>query len=165
MTLTIRPATLADADTLIGVINPIIRAGGTTAHQTPFDPARMARHYIAPPRLVCCMVAELNGLPVGFQTVMWPDEEGDVFPEGWAIIASFVAQDAAGQGVGRGLFAATRIAAKAAGVTCIDATIRADNAVGLAYYDSLGFTDYDLLVAVPLRDGTLVDRIRKRLDL
>jgi GNAT superfamily N-acetyltransferase len=165
MTLTIRPATPDDAEPLTGVINPIIRAGGTTAHQTPFDAARIARHYIAPPQLVSCMMAEIDGQAVAFQALMWPDEEGDVFPDGWAIIASFVAREAAGRGVGRSLFAATRQAAVAAGVTCIDATIRADNAIGLKFYSSLGFSDYEVLAAVPLRDGTLVDRIRKRLDI
>lgn len=165
MTVEIRVATPSDATALTEVINPIIRAGGTTAHQTPFEPERMRRHYVAPPRLVCCHLAELDGRPVGFQSLVWPDDEGDPFPDGWAIIATFVDGAAAGRGVGRSLFKATRTAARAAGVKTIDATIRSDNAGGLAYYTSLGFRDYDILTAVPLRDGTLVDRIRKRLDL
>lgn len=165
MSVIIRPATTADATALVAIVNPIIIAGGTTAHQTPFDAQRMARHYIAPPQLVCCSVAELDGVVSGFQSLMWPDEEGDSFPDGWAIIASFVAGHAAGNGIGRALFAATKTAALAAGVTTIDATIRADNLGGLAYYSRLGFEDYEVLSAVPLRDGGLVDRVRKRLDL
>ena len=47
----------------------------------------------------------------------------------------------------------------------IDATIRADNTGGLAFYGRMGFTDYDCVAGVPLKDGTLVDRIRKRFDL
>ncbi len=47
----------------------------------------------------------------------------------------------------------------------IDATIRADNASGLAYYKAMGFTDWDVLRDVPLSDGRVVDRIRKRFDL
>lgn len=165
MTVTVRPATKDDATALTRIINPIIRAGGTTAHQTPFDEARMTRHYIAPPQIIRCTVAERDGVVSGFQSLLWPDEEGDTFPKGWAIIASFVAQSAGGCGIGRAMFAATREAASAAGVTTIDATIRADNTGGLAYYGSLGFVDYEVLPAVPLRDGTLVDRVRKRLDL
>lgn len=165
MSVIIRPATLADATALVDVINPIIASGGTTAHQTPFDAERLARHYIAPPLLVSCSVAEWNGVPSGFQTLMWPDEEGESFPDGWAIIASFVAQAATGNGIGRALFDATKTAALAAGVSTIDATIRADNAGGLAYYKSLGFEDYEVLSAVPLRQGGFVDRVRKRLDL
>jgi L-amino acid N-acyltransferase YncA len=165
MTVTVRPATIDDATALTLIINPIIKAGGTTAHQTPFDEARMARHYIAPPQIIQCTVAERNGVVSGFQSLMWPDEEGDTFPDGWAIIASFVARTSAGNGIGQAMFAETRRAAIAAGVTTIDATIRADNTGGLAYYTSLGFVDYEVLPAVPLRDGTLVDRVRKRLDL
>lgn len=165
MTVTTRPASPDDAEALARVVNTIIAAGGTTAHQTPFGPARMARHYIAPPQLISCTVAEVDGAVQGFQSLVWPDEEGSDFPQGWAIIASFVDKSAAGRGVGTLLFEATKEAASAAGVTTIDATIRADNDIGLAYYTRLGFSDYDILPAVPLRDGALVDRIRKRLDL
>jgi len=161
----IRPATPDDADALLEVINPIIRAGGTTAHQTPFDSARLLRHYIAPPGLISCTLAEVDGVPIGFQCLIWPDAEGDPFPDGWAIIASFVAVAAAGKGVGRALFEATKAAAAEANVDTIDATIRADNTVGLGYYTKLGFRDYDVLGNVPLRDGTRVNRIRKRFDL
>ena len=165
MSVMIRPAVPEDATSLTGVINPIIAAGGTTAHQTPFDPSRLLRHYIAPPGIVSCQVALLDDQPVGMQSLQWPDDEGDPFPDEWAIIASFVSPAAAGRGIGRALFAATANAAQAAGVQTIDATIRADNSVGLAYYSSLGFRDYDILRNIPLRDGTRVDRIRKRFDL
>jgi ribosomal protein S18 acetylase RimI-like enzyme len=47
----------------------------------------------------------------------------------------------------------------------IDATIRADNTGGLAFYSRQGFVDYDRLVGVPLEDGTPVDRLRKRFDI
>ena len=161
----IRLATHSDAAAMTEVLNPLIAAGGTTAHQRPFDAARMCRHYIAPEGNIACHVAVLEGRIAGFQSLIWPHDHGDPFPEGWAIIASFVAPNAAGRGVGRKLFAATRTAAMAASVRVIDATIRADNASGLGYYTAMGFRDYDRLIAVPLRDGTPVDRIRKRYDL
>lgn len=165
MPVTIRPATRDDAPALTQVVNPIIAAGGTTAHQTPFDASRLLRHYVVPPRLVCCHVAVRDDQPIGFQTLVWPDDEGDPFPDGWAIIASFVSPDAVGTGVGRALFAATRTVAARSGVRVIDATIRSDNVSGLGYYRALGFRDYDRLPSVPLRDGTKVDRIRKRYDV
>jgi len=160
-----RPATPNDAAALADILNDIIRAGGTTAHQSEFTSDRMARHYIDRAGTVSCTVAELDGEVAGFQALMWPDEEGQPFPDGWAIIATFVDEKASGQGVGRALFQGTRAAAVLNGVKTIDATIRADNTGGLAYYDSLGFADYDVLRAVPLRDGRNVDRIRKRLDI
>ena len=161
----IRPANVTDAADMVAVLNPIIAAGGTTAHQRPFDEARMRDQYIAPSDNVSCMVAELDGTVIGFQSLVWPDEDDDLFTQRWAFIASFVASEAAGKGVGQKLFAATKEAATAAGVRTIDATIRADNVPGLKYYTGLGFADYDRRVAVPLRDGTVVDRIRKRYDL
>ncbi|MGZ9809166.1 N-acetyltransferase family protein [Pseudoroseicyclus sp. H15] len=165
MTVKIRPARPADAAGMAAVINPIIARGGTTAHQAPFDEARMLRHYLEPSLGISCSVAEEDGTIRGFQSLVWPDSEGDPFPEGWAIIASFVAEGQAGKGIGRKLFEATLAAARAADVQTIDATIRADNSGGLAYYSALGFEDYDVLPAVPLRDGSIVDRVRKRFDL
>ena len=160
----IRDATPADAGQMTDLLNEIIAIGGTTAHQRPFDTDRMQQHYIEPPDLVSCKLAEKDGTVLGFQCVEWATWPDDPMPEGWAVIASFVAPAAAGQGVGQQLFAATRAAAIAAGVKTIDATIRADNVPGLRYYSGLGFVDYDRLIGVPLRDGTAVDRIRKRLD-
>lgn len=165
MTAQTRPARATDADVLTTLLNDVITAGGTTAHQTTFDAARTLRHYIDPAQLISCTVAEVAGNVVGFQSLVWPDQDGQPFPEGWAIIATFVDIRAAGQGVGRALFIATKAAAKAANVQSIDATIRADNSVGLGYYGGMGFTDYDVLRSVPLRDGQRVDRIRKRFDL
>lgn len=164
MTVTTRAAIPSDSSALTEIFNGIVLAGGTTAHQTPFDTARMQRHYIEPKTLISCTVAEVNGKIAGFQSLVWPDENGQPFPAGWAVIASFVGAGFAGQGVGRALFNATLDAAIQANVKTIDATIRADNSGGLAYYNSLGFADYDILPSVPLRDGTRVDRIRKRID-
>ncbi|MEM9148767.1 MAG: GNAT family N-acetyltransferase, partial [Pseudomonadota bacterium] len=55
--------------------------------------------------------------------------------------------------------------AKNAGLIALNATIRADNRVGLAYYSRMGFQDYAVRPAVPLADGSPVDRISKRFDL
>ncbi len=161
----IRDATAADAAQMTAILNEIIALGGTTAHQRPFDEDRMLHHYIAPPDPLSCQVAEDDGTVLGFQYLGWATDPDDPMPEGWAIIASFVASSAAGKGVGQHLFAATKAVAIKAGVKTIDATIRADNVPGLRYYGGLGFTDYDRLIGVPLRDGTVVDRVRKRYDL
>lgn len=165
MTTTTRPATSADAPEMTLILNEIICRGGTTAHQSQFEPARLIRHYIAPPQLISCTVAEVDGDLAGFQSLVWPDDEGQPFPEGWAIIATFVDADFAGRGAARALFDATQSAASNAGVATIDATIRADNVGGLAFYTKMGFRDYDVLRSIPLRDGTPVDRVRKRFDL
>jgi len=161
----IRLATPADAPDMVHLINEIIAIGGSTAYETPFDDEKMRDTYIAPTSLISCHAAEQDGVVKGFQRLTWPDIGDDLPVQGWAVIASFVAGDAAGHGIGQHLFAATRNAANQAGVKTIDATIRADNVAGLRYYSGLGFVDYDRLVGIPLQDGTPVDRIRKRLDL
>lgn len=161
----IRAAQAADAAILTEIVNRVITNGGTTAHQTLFSVDRMLRTYVAPDRLVSCHVAEVGGAVIGLQSLSWPDTEGQTFPEHWAIIATFVDPNSAGSGAGTALFSATRDAATKAGVRAIDATIRADNSGGLAYYTRMGFEDYDILPAVPLRDGRLVDRVRKKFAL
>lgn len=162
----LRPATSADADTLAALLNQIIKTGGTTAHLNPFDAPRMLNHYIAPPLAIRCFVAEVGGTIAGFQALEWSDPNWpgpDSLPADWALIASFVDADFQGRGIGKALFTKTLAAAQSAGARCIDATIRADNQGGLAFYTSLGFTDYSRLRDIPLSDGTLLDRIRKKL--
>ena len=165
MPITTRPAVPADAAQMTELLNEIITIGGTTAHQRPFDTDRMLHHYIQPDHHLSTIVAELDGATVGFQMLVWPNPAEGPMPEHWGFIGSFVKVGITGQGIGRALFTATCAAAHAAGCRHIDATIRADNASGLRFYTTMGFTDYDIIRAAPLRDGRLVDRIRKRFDL
>lgn len=160
----IRPATLQDADGLCGVLNPIIARGGTTAHLRHFDADRMRQHYIAPDGKISCMLADADDTVFGFQSLVWPTGPDHGFEPGWAIIASFVSSSARGKGVGAQLFAATLGRAKNAGVKTIDAAIRADNDLGLAFYDRLGFRDYTTMT-VTLSDGRRSEKVCKRFDL
>jgi L-amino acid N-acyltransferase YncA len=164
VTLTTRPATAKDATAMAVLLNEIIAIGGTTAYEEPFNTEGMDHHYVSAQNLIACTVAEQDGDLLGFQGLFWPTEE-DPLPVGWAFIATFARVGRTGGGVGRALFAATVKAAHGAGVRTIDATIRADNTGGLAFYGRMGFTDYDCLAGLPLKNGTLVDRIRKRFDL
>ncbi len=165
MSVHYRAAVPDDSQSLTDILNAVILAGGTTAHQTLFDAERTRRHYITGSSVIRCTVALRGETPMGFQVLLWPNEDGQAFDPGWGIIATFVGPDAQGLGMGRGLFDETVLAAKGADVTTIDATIRADNTGGLKYYSAMGFSDYDVLRGVPLRDGTIVDRVRKRYDL
>ncbi len=164
MTPVFRPAIPADALAMADTLNRIIAAGGTTAHQSSFDAQRMLGHYIAPPLGISCFVALQDGAVIGFQALERadPDWQGEgKLPDDWAVIATFVDEGRRGSGVGRGLFALTLAAARAADVVAIDATIRADNALGLAYYSRMGFADHAVIKDVPLRDGTKIDRVQK----
>jgi GNAT superfamily N-acetyltransferase len=117
------------------------------------------------PELVSCFVAEAEGRIVGFQGLMRSFDPDDTLPDGWATIGTFARVGLTQRGVGGALFARTLRAAREAGITAIDATIRADNTGGLAFYARQGFVDYDRMVGVPLRNGAPVDRIRKRFDI
>lgn len=158
----VRPATAADAPALTDLINEIIAIGGTTAHETPFTPEVFAEHYICGPGAICChLAAEAAGAALGFQSL-------DLYPglgAGWADIGTFVRPAARGTGAGPALFAATCAAARARGIATLNATIRADNALGLAYYSRMGFQDYGRDPDYRLKDGRRVGRISKRYDL
>jgi GNAT superfamily N-acetyltransferase len=145
MPLIVRAARPSDARAMSEVINPIIAEGGTTAHRQPFDEQRMIEHYIDPTYGIHCAVAVEDRKIVGFQALEWCDPNWpgqDRLPADWVVIATFVALDRHGQGIGRRLFAATLAAGRAAGVRTIDATIRRENVGGLIFYSRLGFVDY-----------------------
>ena len=114
MTLNTRPADPGDAPAMTALLNAVIAAGGTTAHQRPFDADRMLHHYIAPASLISCIVAERDGQIVGFQSLVWPNDQEDPFPGGWAIIATFAQVAQTAGGIGTVLFKATRKAARSA---------------------------------------------------
>ena len=164
MILTVRRATVEDAAEMAALLNEIIAIGGTTAYEEPFDRQSMIAAYVAAPNLISCTVAEEDRSLLGFQGLFRPSLD-DPMPAGWAFIATFARAARQGGGVGRALFEETSRLARAARVKTIDAMIRADNDSGLRYYTRLGFVDYDRLRGAPLKDGTRVDRIRKRFDL
>ena len=154
----IRKAVSADAEALSKLLNEIIRAGGTTAIETPLSAAEFADWFIDGEFPLACHVAERDGTLLGFQSL---SVFGDP-PKGTADTATFARMNPKTKGVGTALFPATRAAAEKHGLAFINATIRADNVSGLAYYTAMGFEDYDRQVEVPLLDGTPVDRIKKR---
>ncbi len=163
MSVTVRVATMDDADHMIGLLNDIIAVGGTTAHQIPFNLRSIRAHFFSPDVVITCHVATVGQDILGFQSLdrADPDYDGpDKRPAYWAMISTFVKHGAQGQGVGTALFNATIKSAKAHKITAIDATIRADNTAGLNYYTKMGFRQDGVLKSVPLSDGTKVDRFR-----
>ncbi len=156
----VRRAEDFDAPALADLLNEIIAIGGTTAHQTAFTVETFLTHYIDGPEAICCHLAE-GDLPLGFQVLgVYP-----ALPEGWLDIGTFVRPSARGTGAGAALFHATKAVARARGCLVINATIRADNALGLAYYARLGFASYATEPDYALQDGRVVGRVAKRYDL
>lgn len=164
MSLTTRRATPRDAADMAALINEIIAIGGTTAYEDAFTPEDITREFISPPYLLSCTLVEDEGRLLGFQVLLWPNAH-EPFPDGWAYIGTYARVGHTGGGIGRTLFTETLKAAREANVKTIDATIRADNTGGLAFYTRMGFVDYDRRIGVPLNDGTPVDRVRKRFEV
>ncbi|MFL5296318.1 MAG: GNAT family N-acetyltransferase [Phenylobacterium sp.] len=163
MDLRVRPVRREDASELAGLLNAIIARGGTTALETPFTPDALARVYLTGPEVICCFVAAdaATGRLEGFQTLVreayLPADVGD--------IGTFARVSGTQRGVGSALFAATRAEARKLGLAEINATIRADNTGGLAFYGRMGFVDHSVRTALPLKNGAAVDRINKRYRL
>jgi GNAT superfamily N-acetyltransferase len=156
----VRPAGPADAHALNSLLNIIIRKGGTTAYETAFSEAEFGEHFLAGPSALRCLVAEqmVEKSLLGFQTLVHSPNS----PPRCCDIATFARPEPKTPGTGALLFAATVLRDRELGLRSINATIRRDNIGGRAFYEKMGFHNYRIDKAVPLEDGTPVDRISKR---
>ena len=143
------------------ILNQIIRAGGTTALETALNQATFVHYYVGEDLIICHVVLDDNGQVAGFQWL----GVNDALDRDCADIATFTRRTDVVRGAGRALMATTKSYAKKAGFSQINATIRADNVPGLGYYSNMGFVDHSVARAVPLADGTPVDRISRRFTL
>ncbi|WP_234900230.1 GNAT family N-acetyltransferase [Rhizobium skierniewicense] len=103
----------------------------------------MANYLLPRDRIQCAIAVDDECRILGFQSLTHarPGNQYGV-QDGWGIIGTHVSPRAARQGVGKALFAATLEAAKTAGLKDIDASIGADNPLGQAYYEAIGFRTY-----------------------
>lgn len=162
MAITVRAMQFSDVPLACDLLNKIIAIGGTTAFQSAFDNAGFETAFMTGQNTVCCHVAlDETGQVAAFQ---WLGVNPDL-PADCVDIASFARQDEPVKGAGRAMFSVTARAARTKGYGQINATIRADNVPGLGYYSAMGFRDQDVTKAVPLSDGTLIDRVSKRFSL
>lgn len=160
--IAVRPMMTEDVAAACRILNEIIEIGGSTALEIPFSEVLFAQSYLDGIDKICCHVAlDDQGEVAGFQ---WLGTHEDL-PTDCADIATFTRRQPMLKGAGRAVFAETAKHAVALGFAQINATIRADNWMGLSYYDKMGFRDYSVAYGKPLRDGTPVDRISKRFDL
>ena len=150
-----------DTATAFELLNDIIRAGGTTALETELDEARFAQYYMGEDLIACHVVLDAASRVAGFQWI----GVNPKLPESCADIATFTRRTNSMRGAGRALIGPTAKYAKDAGFSQINATVRADNVSGLGYYSGIGFVDHSVRRAVPIADGTCIDRISKRLIL
>lgn len=160
--ITIRRAGILDARQMAELLDAIIQKGGTTAHTEPVSKETILEWMHRYPERSAWHVAEdETGIIIGFQFL---EPHPDLPPEA-CDIASFVRVGTTGLGVGSSLFERSKKAAIELGYAWINATIRADNAGGLAYYQSRGFEDYAHHTNQRLGNGLIVDKFSKRYDL
>ena len=155
----VRPVRETDASELATLLNEIISRGGTTAMEERFAPDALARALLIGPDVICCFVAIRRATcrSMVFQSL----ERSHGLPDDIGDIGTFVRVGLTQRGVGSMLFTATRTEAQRNKLQAINATIRADNVGGNAFYDRMGFVYHRVQRAVPLKDGTPVDRISK----
>ncbi len=156
----IRRAGALDTRALAQLLNAIIAKGGTTAMVTPVTP-RELQNWMAAADSAWHLAEDERGTVKGFQYI----EPHPDLPEGGVDVATFVRLGETGLGIGSALFERTKEAARDLGYRHIHAIIRADNAGGLAYYQSRGFEDFKRLPNSELADGSRVDTIWKRYEL
>ncbi|MEE9427304.1 MAG: GNAT family N-acetyltransferase [Paracoccaceae bacterium] len=120
------------------VLQALVLAGKCTSAS---DMDFVMAQYIAHPDRIDCFVAQGDdGQILGLQSLRLMHKDNPYgAPAGWGFIGTHISPDAARQGVGTRLFAATCDAAENANIPAIEAFIGAKNADGLAYYSAMGF--------------------------
>jgi GNAT superfamily N-acetyltransferase len=136
--LEIRPGHPEDAVAVSALLRALTAAGKRTR---PDDVDFARDHYLTKTEGHVSVFLAVDGARVlGLQvlTRAGPDRPFGI-PEGCGAIGTHVHPDAAGQGIGRALFARTLAVAKASGLSQLDAAIGETNAEGLGYYAAMGF--------------------------
>ncbi len=157
--LDVRQARTDDVGELLGILNRLIDAGGTTALEIRLTQQEFERLFLNGPTCLACFIAmDPSGRISGFQASCTRND----LPPDYADIATFSRQNPRALGTGTALFFKSVEFLRERGFRHINAKIRADNVPGLAYYAKMGFLDHAIAKKEPLLDGSLIDRVTKR---
>ena len=144
--VTIRPATIRDADIIAGFAMTLVE------QHVAYDPVRfsriadregMARYYGGRTEAenAAVLVAEMGGKVVGFAYLEYePILYADLAVRVAWLHDIFIDNPARGSGVGRRLIDAVKSEAKRLGAGKVLLSVAARNAAGRAFFDSSGFT-------------------------
>lgn len=140
MKLLVRDAKPDDAESIVGILNPIIEAGVYTAFDTTFT-VEQERDYIDsfPPRVVFHVAVRCHDQRiVGFQS-MEPFASFTHAFDHVGVLGSYVELSCRRRGIATRLFEATFAAARRRGFEKIFTYVRADNPAALRVYGKQGF--------------------------
>lgn len=136
-----REARPEDAEAIVGILNPIIKAGTFTVFDAPLTVDAERRYLVAFPARGVFQVAlrEYDGQIVGFQS-MEPFASYTRAFDHVGVLGTYVAAESRRQGVATRLFEATLAAALEKGYEKIFTYVRADNAAAMRTYERQGFS-------------------------
>jgi len=149
-----------DAEAIVGILNPIITAGGYTVLEGPLSPdaERLFILSFRPRGIFHVAQSRQSPAVVGFQTL----EPFATYTHAFdhvGVIATYVDLGCRRQGIGRQLFKATFAAARQKGYEKIFTHVRSDNPAALAAYRKSGFQVVGTAVKHAKIGGCYVDEI------
>lgn len=158
MEISIRDVGPLDAESIAGILNPIIAAGVHTALDTQFS-VEEERAFITdfPPRGIF-HVATLDGRVVGFQNVEPFASYTHAFDH-VGVIGTYVDLAMRRRGIGSRLIAATFDAAQRKGYEKLFAFVRSDNADALRTYARWGFETIGVAQRHARINGRYIDEV------
>ena len=158
MNFTIRPVQESDAQAISGMLNAIIAIGKYTILE-PVTPAIQLEFIQSfPPQGVFLVAERGDGKILGLQDVS-PTSSWSNAMRHLGDIATYIAMDAQGQGVGGALAQATFTAARAKGFEKLIAMIRGDNPRAIGFYVSQGFKIVGTMRRHAIVNGEYIDEV------
>jgi L-amino acid N-acyltransferase YncA len=146
MTMSIRPATQADAAAIAAIYGAWVRDGYATFETTPPDAAEFGRRMLSPPRLpwlVAESVAAGSGPVQSGATVLgfaYAARHRERAAYRWsADVSVYLAADACGRGIGRALYGELLPIVASLGYVSAFAGIALPNPASVRLHESMGF--------------------------
>lgn len=141
MDLRIRPATAADVDELVRLLEELNADQGEELGHVTAEAVR--RDGFGPSPEFKVLLAELDGRPVGY-ALYHPSWSTEYALKGFYLYDLFVCAAARGRGIGRALLGAVSAAARAEGRSFLWWNSKLGNARAQAFYRGLGATEETL---------------------
>ncbi len=155
MSITIRPATLADLDAITEIYNEAIINTVATFDTVPKTAAQQDQWFAGHDAKHPILVALREGKVVGWASMSRYSDRAAY--DGTAEISLYVAAASRGQGIGKRLMEAIVIAGQKAGLHCVLSRIAGGNEVSIHLHKQMGFETIGIMREVGHKFGKLLD--------